>query len=206
MANGLIKEIYRLCARRGISLFVEWVPRQFSQVADDFSQSEELRAWSMHARVFQAAQRHFGVRCTVDRFASVENRLLARFNVKWFAGWREGRRAEAVDALAQPWGGLEMNWLNPPFGMIGQVLGYASQQRAQGLLVVPTAAAWRYSAWWSRIFAAERPRWLIGSVDCAVLAAQLQLAPAAVFLQGGRPVERALSAAVVRFDFRRCSL
>ena len=41
-------------------------------------------------------QRLAGVWCTVDRFASVENHLLSRFNVKWFAGWRRGRRAEAV--------------------------------------------------------------------------------------------------------------
>ena len=99
-----------------------------------------------------------------------------------------------------------MNWVNPPFGMVDQVLRYARQQRAQGLLVVPTAAAWRYSSWWSSVFSEERPAWVVGSVDCAELAAQLGLDAASVFLRGGRPVERALSAAVVHFDFRNVSI
>ena len=41
VANALVKEIFSLCVRNGITLLVEWVPREWSQKADDLSKSEE---------------------------------------------------------------------------------------------------------------------------------------------------------------------
>ena len=42
-ANALVKRIYATTVVHGISLFVEWVPREWSQRADDLSKSEEER-------------------------------------------------------------------------------------------------------------------------------------------------------------------
>ena len=158
--------------------------------------------WSMYPQVSTVVQAWLEVRCTVDRFASVEHHLLPRFNVKWFAGWEQGRSAEAVDALVQDWS-QEENWCNAPFGMLGRVLAYASYQQAQGLVVVPSAPAWRYAPWWSRVFAEDPPTWVVDWVDLADVAAAEGLPAEHIFRSAGRPGATAVAAVVIRFDFEQ---
>ena len=204
VANDLVKSIYRTCMRFGIVLFVEWVPRERSTRADELSKSEELRVWSLDVRIFREAQRRSGVRCTVDRFASVEHHLLPRFNVKWYAGWEPGGCAEAVDAYTQRWDSEE-NWLNPPFSQLARALSFASDQAASGLVLVPFSAAWQYSAWWSRVFSGERPLWAVEFFDVADLASHVGVPLRSVFQLAGRAAGELPQAYIIRFDFSRSS-
>ena len=76
---------------------------------------------------------------TVDRFASVYNAQLERFNSKY---WNPG--SEAVDAFIVDWGG-ENNWLCPPIGLIPRVLRHAQRCKAEVTLVVPY---WESAPFW----------------------------------------------------------
>ena len=203
-ANALVKRIYATTVVHGISLFVEWVPREWSQRADDLSKSEEERTWSLHPRVFAEAQRRLR-RCDVDRFASVRCHQLPRFNVKWFAGWRAPHRAEAVDAFSQDWS-EDVNWLNPPFGLLHKALALASSQQACGLVVVPHATAWRYASWWSSVWAEEPPAWMGRVVPVEDLASAAGLAASQAVRLNGEGVASPLPLMVVEFDFSRGEL
>ena len=64
--------------------------------------------WCLQKEVYRAVERSFGLRHTIDRFASAPTTMLLRFNAP-----HPEHGAEAVDGLAQTWVG-ELNWLHPP--------------------------------------------------------------------------------------------
>ena len=85
---------------------------------------------------------------------------------------------------------------------VGRMLAYASYQQARGLVVVPSAPAWRYAPWWSRVFAEDTPRWVVDLVDLADAAVAAWLPAAQVFRSRGQPGATAVAAVVIRFDFQ----
>ena len=88
---------------------------------------------------------------TIDRFASMENRMVDRYNSRWLDPLTEG-----VDALRfsdASWR-RENNWCNPPWELLEEVVLKLRNSRAwhrcraAATVVVP---AWRSTAWFQQL-------------------------------------------------------
>ena len=105
-----------------------------------------------------------------------------------------------MDAFSQDWS-ENVNWLNPPFGLLHKELALASSQQACGLVVVPRATAWQYASWCSSVWAEEKPVWMGGVVPVADLAVAAGLAASQAVRLNGQGVISPLPLVVVEFDF-----
>ena len=95
----------------GISLQVQWIPREDNAEADALSREIDLDDWGVSQDFFNEIDRIWGPH-TVDRFADNSNAKLSRFNSKfWCAGTSQ------VDAFSVSWQ-MENNWLVPPISLI----------------------------------------------------------------------------------------
>lgn len=96
--------------------------------------------------VFAAAQAKWG-ECTVDAFASEATALLPRF---WTA--TGVRKAEATNALAQPWTAGERLWMHPPIELLSAVVKKLKgpTRTAEIVLLAPIH---RGSPWYPEILA-----------------------------------------------------
>ena len=112
--------------------------------AGALSKVVERHDFSLRPDLFGFVQREFGP-FDVDRFATTQNSVCARFNSEYLAAG-----AEATDALRQRWG-HERNYVLPPFrsNLIDRVLDILERDNAQAVLVLPK---WTYQPWWNRIF------------------------------------------------------
>ena len=95
----------------GIRLEMEWIPRSENEVEDYISRIVDLDDWQINPNIFPMIDSLWGPH-TVDRFASVANTQLPRYNSKF---WRIG--LEAVDTFTVNWA-IEVNWWVPPLHLI----------------------------------------------------------------------------------------
>ena len=85
--------------------------------ADRLSRELDDADWTLNPRIFRYLDRQFGH--TVDRFASMENAQLPRYNSRWL-----DPRTEAVDSLRlsdEAWR-AESNWCNPPWELLDDLV------------------------------------------------------------------------------------
>ena len=136
--NDIAKRIFWLCQRRGIRLAIEWIPREENQLADYMSKFFDGDYWQLHLRVFTELNDRWGPH-TIDRFSSYLNNHCPRFNSLFYCPG-----TDAVDAFSQNWAN-ENNWINPPFGLVGQVIVHLRRCRATATLVCPV---WPKRPWW----------------------------------------------------------
>ena len=130
--------IFQTCMRYGIKLEMEWIPRRDNEVADYLSRIVDLDDWQINPNIFRRFNTMWGPH-TVDRFASVSNTQLARFNSKF---WSIG--SEAVDTFTVDWAG-EVNWWVPPLHMIIRTVRHAQACASKGTLVFPV---WKSAYFW----------------------------------------------------------
>ena len=64
--------IFHVCLANGISLEVQWIPRDYNQQADILSRFTDKDDWSVNLSVFTSIDRVWGQH-TFDRFASYYN-------------------------------------------------------------------------------------------------------------------------------------
>ena len=136
------RAIWTLAIEEDITLQIRHISGVANTEADRLSRIVDRYNWMLHPRVFHAIDRAFGPH-TVDRFASVTNTQLARFNSRF---WEP--RSEGVDALAQSNWGEENNYVNAPFRMLGRVLDVVSEQRASAMIIAPY---WPSQPWFQRL-------------------------------------------------------
>ncbi len=140
--GGLVPHLTRVVTRIHSFLLLEsccmqaqHIPGLENVLADALSRRTDRAEsdWKLNPAVFQQLEEAFGPH-HYDRFASHLNSQLPRFNSRY---WDIG--CSGVDALAQPWGQFN-NYMNPPFGMILQILRKIRHERADATIVVPV---WR---------------------------------------------------------------
>ena len=120
------------------NLRVRWIESALNP-SDYFSRFVDKADWQLRPALAHSVMHHWGV-CTVDRFASVTNALLPRYNAPYpMVG------AEAVGAFAQDWSG-ERSWINAPWNVLGKVLHKLEQEPAAGAVVL--APVWPTAHWW----------------------------------------------------------
>ena len=81
----------------------------------------------------------------MDRFASMENAMVPRYNSRWLEP-----RSEGVDCLRfsdHTWR-AENNWANPPWELLEDLVLKLKQSRAPATVVVP---AWQHTAWFQQL-------------------------------------------------------
>ena len=85
----------------------------------------------MHPKLFSYIDRMFGPH-SIDRFASILTRQLPRYNSLYWDPETDG-----VDALHQSNWFTEVNFVNPPFRMLPQVINHICQTRAEATIIEP---------------------------------------------------------------------
>ena len=139
----LALEIVRFCVVNEAVLSSQWVPREFETITDDLSKVRDYDDWMVHPVIFRGLDcwiAGFGRRHTADRFATDKNHLVDRFYSAWWCPGTSG-----VDSLRQPDWRRYVNWCNPPFRLIGELLLFLEAERAAATIVVPM---WTTQPWW----------------------------------------------------------
>ena len=90
--------IFSICMGSHIHIELEWVPRKQNQLADYYSRLVDYDNYSLNPMVFEWFNSLWGP-YTVDRFASVHNARITRFNSRF---WTPG--SEAIDTVPCPKG------------------------------------------------------------------------------------------------------
>ncbi|CAC5414329.1 unnamed protein product [Mytilus coruscus] len=91
----IAKSIFSFCIQKGISIDIQWIPRKENEKADYISKMVDFEDWGVTHIFFIFLNDMWGP-YSVDRFASVENRKVLRFNSLF---WQPD--SEAVDAFSQ---------------------------------------------------------------------------------------------------------
>lgn len=168
-----------------VELHPVWIASAENQ-ADAASRFLDRNDWQLNQAVFARLDEIWGPH-TVDRFASVGNRMLARYNSRF-----PDPEAEAVDAFSCSWRN-ENNYINPPFvaHIVLRVLEKIRVEHARATVILPV---WRSAPWWPVLlelatFVVRLPRWedlfLPGSAVRPV--GPPQWAAAAFRIGGGAP-------------------
>ena len=145
-------ELFLWAVARGIRIFARWQPRECKEVdlCDWLSKLVDETAWSVDPELFKIldADPQFGGEQghQVDLFAAEGNTQLDRFFSRFWC-----RRAEAADAFAQDWLGLN-GWANPPRVLIPRVVAHARMCECSCTLIVPRDTT---AMWWPLVAAPE---------------------------------------------------
>lgn len=154
MRNGAlaqdVAEIFWFCLENQMELAeAQWLPgdEMIRRGGDALSRLEDVNDWTLRREEWQRVRDWCvsrGIRCDnmVDRFASVHNAKMRRWNSRYYEPG-----CEAADCLIQQGTG-QWNWVCPPIAMIGRVLQLVIDQKANVLLVVPE---WRHMWWWATL-------------------------------------------------------
>jgi hypothetical protein len=140
--QNLALNIFSVCVNKGITLDIQWIPRQENTIADYISNIIDYEDWGVTDDFFQFMNKLWGP-YTIDRFASSHNKKLERFNSLF---WNPG--SESVDCFCQNWRN-ENNWLVPPVNLIIKTIKFLVNSNARGTLIVPK---WSSSPFWTFIF------------------------------------------------------
>ena len=133
-----LRKLFDLLGLHGITLRPQYIRSHLNVMADRLSRTKDQDDWKLNPEVFQALKERWGTP-TVDRFATANNRQCERYNSR-----TRDPQSEARDAFAQKWKG-ELNWINPPWGLIGRVLRQIRMEGAGAILIVPF---WKSQYWW----------------------------------------------------------
>ena len=139
--HQIAMEIFFLCLKNGITLEVEWIPREENEAADSASRMAAMvdtDDWQLRSSFFSILNNKWGP-ISIDCFANYYNAKLPRFYSLF-----NSRGCEGVDAFAHNWAG-ETCLLVPPVSIVGRVLLHLKLCRSKGILVVhfwPSAVFW----------------------------------------------------------------
>ena len=134
----LAPNIFEVCFRHNICLYMEWIPHMLNDKADYISRIRDLDGWKVNPQFFLWIDGLWG-RHTVDRFAHIDNTQLPVFNSRF---WCPG--SSAVDAFTVNWSD-EVNWWVPPVHLVSRMLQHAKVCKAMGTPIVP---AWKSASYW----------------------------------------------------------
>ncbi len=149
--NRLAGSIDRTCRNFDIVLDMRWIRRDKNKIADKLSRFVDLDDWGISQSLLRLAYGLWGT-CTVDRFASDQNRKLERFNSRFAC---EG--SEAIDAFSQDWR-EENNLLVPPPSLIPETIRHLVHSGSRGVLVTP---GWKSARFWPMLFPEGRRAWFM---------------------------------------------
>ena len=141
-----VRNLHKQLQRLDVTLHTSYIRSEDNILADGLSRERDKADVQINPQVF--AELGGSYLFTIDRFASDNNRLLARFNSRWRCPG-----TEAVDALTVPdslWRN-EVNWCNPPWPLLGRVVAKLERSGAQAAVVAPGGSSWSGAEWHPRL-------------------------------------------------------
>ena len=142
LLHELSLSIFSICIKNGISLDIQWIPRDKNSRADEISRIFDYDDWGVSQNFFQFIDDMFGPH-TVDRFADLNNKKIEIFSSKFYTPYTSG-----VDAFAFNWAN-DNNWLVPPINLVCRVIKHCLACRGKGTIVVPK---WISASFWPLLF------------------------------------------------------
>jgi hypothetical protein len=142
----IIVAIFDLCVQERVTLTAVWVPRSLNEKADYLSKMTDHYDFALSRLLFAKVDARWGPH-TINRFSSAKSVLVksGRFNSRFWQPREQG--CMAIDAFSQDWAG-EVNWVHPPYRLVGKALAHMLRNGAQGTIVVPQ---WEKAAWWPMV-------------------------------------------------------
>ena len=140
--STMVSNLWTICYKLGINLTARYLAGKDNQTADELSRLQPQHEWALHPAVFRKLDNMWGIH-TIDRFASLENHLVQRYNSRFWDPHTSG-----VDALAQGDWQEHNNFINCPFNLINAVLDKLIQTRAEATIIAPL---WPGRPWFRRL-------------------------------------------------------
>jgi hypothetical protein len=137
--NEVLQEIFGLCTEQGFDVVARWIPREDLTEADALSRLPDPSDWGLSRQELQRIFDHFGVRPTLDLFASDVHHVADRFVSKFFTPG-----CVAVDATRLDWRSIaesqEVIWLFPPVRQVSLALFLLASSKLAALVCLPMKA------------------------------------------------------------------
>lgn len=135
-----LRKLWLLLDSNDIHIRTRYIRSAANIWADALSRERDKSDWQLSPRLFAFLNLRWGPH-TVDRFASLENTQLPRYNSKWL-----DPKTEAVDSLRLPaaaWR-AETNWCNPPWELLDDLV---LKLRCTGAAATVIAPHWPGKPW-----------------------------------------------------------
>lgn len=139
-----LRKLWELLDNNDVTLHPRYIRSAANVWADRLSRERDHADWQFNPRHFSYFDKIWG-KHTIDRFASMENALLPRYNSRW-----RDPRTSGVDCLRlsdDDWR-QEMNWCNPPWELLDDLVAKLSQSGASATVVAPH---WVSADWHQRL-------------------------------------------------------
>ena len=140
--NRIARDVWLWCKLRNIWLTVTHIPGVENVEADKESRNfDDKTEWKLSPLAFEALTNILGTP-TIDLFASRLNCQLDRY-----ISWRPDPGAAFIDAFTCDWS-AELNYIFPPFSLIGRALKKLKKDKGQAVFVVPY---WPTQPWFALV-------------------------------------------------------
>ena len=142
-----LRKLWWILDTQEITILPRYIRSAANIWADRLSRELDHGDWQLNPRIFRYLDRIWGPH-SVDRFASMENALLERYNSRWM-----DPGTEAVDSLRLPdhqWR-RERNYCNPPWELLGDL---AEKLRRSGAEATVIAPMWPDRPWFQTLLEA----------------------------------------------------
>ena len=139
--TDLAVSVWAVAEENGISLCSRHIAGVINTEADRLSRSPDTHNWKLNVGIFTIINQLWGPH-TIDRFATLQNTQLPRFNSRYFEPASEG-----IDALAQNWA-LDNNYINPPWALLPKVIDKILMDKAMATVIAPV---WPSQPWFQKM-------------------------------------------------------
>lgn len=140
--SQLATAIWAMAVENQIYLTSRHLAGVLNTQADVLSRIGGRYEWRLHRDIFRHIDATFGPH-TVDRFASLANHQLPRYNSRF-----ADPNSDGIDALSQDNWNQENNYVCCPFRLIPKVLDIVKLQKAMATIVVPV---WPAQTWFHQL-------------------------------------------------------
>jgi hypothetical protein len=146
--NDALKKIFTLCVLHGFSVSAVWKPRNLLETEDLLSRQPDASDRGMRKAIFDAICTEFGVKISVDLFASHTWHVAPSFVSLFYTPGCAASQALQLDwRLLAPKGGFA--WIFPPVRVISETVQMIERYRTDCVLVLLDQKA---SNWWVHLF------------------------------------------------------
>jgi hypothetical protein len=140
--TNMVANLWTICYQYNIDLSARYLAGKDNVVADRLSRLEPQHEWQLHPYIFGILDGMWG-RHTIDRFASMKNKLIDNYNAQYWDPLCSG-----VDALAQRDWQIHNNFVNCPFNLLQKVLDKIIMTRSMATIIAPW---WPGRPWFSKL-------------------------------------------------------
>ena len=137
-----LRKLWFLLDTNDIHIRTRYIRSAANIWADHLSRLHDNSDWAVNPKIFRHLDKLYGPH-SIDRFASMENRQLPRYNSKW----RDPLCEDCLHLPDQAWR-QEHNWCNPPWDLMDDLIAKLTTSGASATVVAPH---WPAKSWYQRL-------------------------------------------------------